>query len=405
MAVSNCIKKDPPRGCEASGAALPDPATAGAQPISSGEAIGPATGCRIAAPSNHQKDRSAGLVTVMSASNSRTLGLESSDQGKEVGLWTLRRSDSQCGEPPLRSGTPVHRDVAGIPYSGTSTYGPVNLRIGAAMHDCRKEDRARGRLPSRRAAFCIVLAVGALSAALPLNALEQCRLCHPDEVTAYLRTGMGRVPCPSDSGQPSGMYYHGYSGTTSHVELSDRGMVHRIQREGLEASYVIGSGNAAFGYLIPANDAIIQSPIAYYSDLQTWGMAPGMERYSEPDFTRPASAECLWCDSGQPRPVPGSVNRYESPPFVPRSFRATAATARRMRTSNHPWPRSYSTRPRRPLANATAFASSATSQAWPGSNTPVRHSVPSSRAVRWKNSGLYSWAVPMTQRGRAGSRL
>ena len=92
-------------------------------------------------------------------------------------------------------------------------------------------------------------------------------------------------------------------------------MVHRIQREGLEASYVIGSGNAAFGYLIRANDAIIQSPIAYYSDLQTWGMAPGMERYSEPDFTRPASAECLWCDSGQPRPVPGSVNRYESPPF------------------------------------------------------------------------------------------
>ena len=192
MAVSNCIKKDLPRGCEASGSALPDPATAGAQPISSGEAIRPATGCRIAAPSNHQKDRSAGLVTVMSASNSRALGLESSDQGKEVGLWTLRRSDSQCGEPSLRSGTPVHRDVAGIPYSGTSTYGPVDLRIGAAMHDCRKEDQARGRLPSRRAAFCIVLAVGALSAALPLNALEQCRLCHPDEVTAYLRTGMGR---------------------------------------------------------------------------------------------------------------------------------------------------------------------------------------------------------------------
>ena len=44
-------------------------------------------------------------------------------------------------------------------------------------------------------------------------------------------------------------------------------------------------------------------------------MAPGMERYSDPDFTRPASAECLWCHAGRPRPVPGSVNRYRSPPF------------------------------------------------------------------------------------------
>ena len=120
----------------------------------------------------------------MSASNSRTLGLETSGQGNDIGLGTVRRSNSQCGKTPLRSGTPVHRDVAGIPYSGPSIDGPVNLHIGVAMHDCRKEDEARSRLPSRRAAFCIVLAVGALSAAPPLDASEQCRLCHPDEVTA-----------------------------------------------------------------------------------------------------------------------------------------------------------------------------------------------------------------------------
>ena len=96
-------------------------------------------------------------------------------------------------------------------------------------------------------------------------------------------------------------------------------MVHRIQRKGHQASYlidyVIGSGNAALGYLVRVGYAIFQSPITYYSDLKMWGMAPGMEKYSDPDFTRPASAECLWCHAGRPRPVPGSVNRYRSPPI------------------------------------------------------------------------------------------
>ena len=130
---------------------------------------------------------------------------------------------------------------------------------------------------------------------------------------------MGRSLARPGPDQPSGVYYHGHSGTTFDIELSDQGMLHRIRREGREASYaidyVIGSGNAAFGYLVRVGDAIFQSPLTYYSERNTWGMAPGMERYSDPDFTRPASAECLWCHAGRPRPVPGSVNRYRSPPF------------------------------------------------------------------------------------------
>ncbi|MDE0127449.1 MAG: hypothetical protein OXN97_23015 [Bryobacterales bacterium] len=48
----------------------------------------------------------------------------------------------------------------------------------------------------------------------------------------YLRSGMGRSLARPDSDQPSGVYYHGYSGTTFDIELSDQGMLHRIQREG-----------------------------------------------------------------------------------------------------------------------------------------------------------------------------
>ena len=162
-----------------------------------------------------------------------------------------------------------------------------------------------------------VLAI--LAAALPLRASEECRSCHPTEAAEYLRTGMGRSIAVPGPVHPSGVYVHGRSGTTFQVEHTDRGMVHRIRRGEMDASYVvdyvIGSGNAAFGFLVRVGDAMFQSPIAYYTERGTWGTAPGMESYSDPDFTRPATADCLWCHAGRPRHVAGTVNRYEEPAF------------------------------------------------------------------------------------------
>ncbi len=191
--------------------------------------------------------------------------------------------------------------------------------MATARPDFVTERQGLRRRTALQAGAAIVF-VGALIAAFPLRASEQCRPCHPNEVSEYLRTGMGRSISRPSSAQPSGVYYHGHSGTTFRIELSDGGMVHRIQRGDIEASYlidyVIGSGNAALGYLVRVGDAIFQSPITYYTELERWGMAPGMERYSDPDFTRPATPECLWCHAGRPRPVPASVNRYQDPGFA-----------------------------------------------------------------------------------------
>ena len=258
-------------------------------------------------------------ATVMPAVDDRALGQEATRQAGVAVRGTLRRSDVRPEETLRRSGTPVHRGMVGIPQFRSRVDLSRDLCIGSSKPVDRHGDQGCRRVRSRRAQTWIVFALVASFAALPLDASEQCRLCHPDEVREYLRTGMGRSLARPGSDQPSGVYYHGHSGTTFNVELSDRGMVHRIRREGQEATYlidyVIGSGNAAFGYLVRVGDAIFQSPITYYSELKTWGMAPGMERYSDPDFTRPASAECLWCHAGRPRPVPGSVNRYHSPPL------------------------------------------------------------------------------------------
>ena len=206
-----------------------------------------------------------------------------------------------------------------IPNSG-SRIDPFGSRGKHAVYPISNDavPACRSRV-SRTAWLWVAFSLGVLFATLPLDASEQCQVCHPDEVEAYLRTGMGRSISRPAPEQPSGVYYHGHSGTTFDVELSGNGMVHRIRRKGDQATYsidyVIGSGNAAFGYLVRVGDAIFQSPITYYSERKTWGMAPGMEQYSDPDFVRPASAECLWCHAGRPRPVAGSVNRYRSPPF------------------------------------------------------------------------------------------
>ena len=42
-------------------------------------------------------------------------------------------------------------------------------------------------------------------------------------------------------------------------------------------AYVIGSGSHAFGYLVQISDHIFQSPICYYTQTKSWGIAPGYE--------------------------------------------------------------------------------------------------------------------------------
>jgi hypothetical protein len=83
-----------------------------------------------------------------------------------------------------------------------------------------------------------------------------------------------------------------------------------------KVAYVIGSGSHAAGYLIQAGDHLFQSPICYYTNRRTYDLAPGFERISEPDFTRPVGEECVLCHSGRPLHVAGTVNQYTRPVFA-----------------------------------------------------------------------------------------
>ena len=150
-----------------------------------------------------------------------------------------------------------------------------------------------------------------------------CATCHPQQVEGYGRTGMGRaISRPVQ--QPAGSFRHPRSGTEFTISATNSGMSQRLERDGLSAEYpieyVIGSGNAAFGYLVKMGNHLFQSPITYYTKRGVWDMAPGNEDYPHPDFDRPVKAECLWCHSGRPLPVGGTVNQYQDPIFAVESI-------------------------------------------------------------------------------------
>lgn len=145
---------------------------------------------------------------------------------------------------------------------------------------------------------------------------DACRNCHPEEVSGYLATGMGNsMSRPGQVG--SGSFDHDFSQSAFSITSSPSGMTQSVERGGLVADYpieyVIGSGNAAFGFLVRIDDYLYQSPVSFYTKRQRWDMAPGFERHPAPDFDRPVLHECLWCHAGRPKPVVFTQNRYREP--------------------------------------------------------------------------------------------
>jgi hypothetical protein len=118
--------------------------------------------------------------------------------------------------------------------------------------------------------------------------------------------------------EPSGSFAHAVSSTQFSIDSTGSRMVQRISRNGAGAeydiAYAIGSGLHAVGFIVQLRDHLFQSPLCFYPG-QGWGMAPGYENSTAPDFYRPVTPECLFCHSGQANPKPETLNSYQDPPF------------------------------------------------------------------------------------------
>ena len=160
-----------------------------------------------------------------------------------------------------------------------------------------------------------ILTVATLSA----FADSPCLRCHSAQVRAYERSAMARSLGRS-AGPQHGSFVHKLSNTKVTITPAGKTIQIAMTRAGVSGSmpveYVIGSGNHAYGYLFRIGKYLFQAPVSYYVGRASWDMAPGFETDTEPDFTRPVTAECLQCHSGGARPVPGLLNGFESPPVV-----------------------------------------------------------------------------------------
>ncbi len=168
----------------------------------------------------------------------------------------------------------------------------------------------------------IVLADLTLAIAQPPAASNlACARCHPSETAGYALTPMAHA-LGGVTAEPPGDFTHAISKTRFSVRVTgsktDWTMTQRLERDRISGSYVpayaVGSGTHAVAYLIELSGHLFQSPICFYAG-RGWDMAPGYEQNPEPDFLRPVTPDCLFCHSGQARPVEGSLNRYEDPPF------------------------------------------------------------------------------------------
>lgn len=131
---------------------------------------------------------------------------------------------------------------------------------------------------------------------------QRCLACHPSEVKAFARSGMGTsITVPT--GQFDASVEHFYSKSKISISTRDGVTRHRIERGGLAAEYAIafaiGSGKVGRSYAVRVGDALFQSPVSWYAQRARWDMSPGYYRERYPDFDRRITLECLFCHAGR----------------------------------------------------------------------------------------------------------
>src|SRR5579864_2683657 len=145
---------------------------------------------------------------------------------------------------------------------------------------------------------------------------SRCMFCHPAEAEGYARSAMAHSLRRAGQEPDGTVIAHG---STITMHSSATGYWQRWENGGdnndYRVEYVVGSGNHASGYLVDIGGHLFQSPVAYYTGRQSYGLAPGYENAPDPDFTRPVSEECVLCHSGTALHVSGTLNQYQSPIF------------------------------------------------------------------------------------------
>ncbi len=97
------------------------------------------------------------------------------------------------------------------------------------------------------------------------------------------------------------------------VEFSKIGGNLKVRKELI---YYVGSGATARSYVQADGGFLFESPVAYYSGVSKWDLAPGYGSYAYPYLSRPILPGCLSCHASFLNPIAGTQNRFATPPFA-----------------------------------------------------------------------------------------
>jgi hypothetical protein len=148
-----------------------------------------------------------------------------------------------------------------------------------------------------------------------------CAPCHRAIYESYRTTPMARSARKLDTGTVPERF--------DRASFTASGFRYRVSAYSLEfanpaaalsgakqLAYAVGSGVRAFSYLIADDSFLFEAPVAYYTASESWGLAPGYDRYTYPFLTRPIAPGCLSCHASGLQVQPATLNGYDTPPFL-----------------------------------------------------------------------------------------
>jgi len=163
---------------------------------------------------------------------------------------------------------------------------------------------------------------------------EACAVCHADIAESYQHSGMAQSFFrPTDEKVIEDFtksYYHEPSKRLYEMSFRDGTYVFKRDQFGpdqqpinsieIEAAWVLGSGHNSRTYLYrEPNGELFQLPLAWYSQTQNWGMAPGFEAENHLGLTRGVRRGCMFCHNAYPDVEAGS-DEHIKPPVFPTSL-------------------------------------------------------------------------------------
>jgi len=78
----------------------------------------------------------------------------------------------------------------------------------------------------------------------------------------------------------------------------------------VDLTLFIGSRRMGRSFAFEYKQHLYQAPVGYYANRHAWDLAPGYERDSKPDLSRPITTDCLYCHATRATLEPGTLNRY-----------------------------------------------------------------------------------------------